>query len=371
MKESIKKIAIIGGGASGLTAAIKAAEQGFNVTILEKADRTGKKILKTGNGRCNLSNINVSKSFYNHPDFVTDVLEKIPCEKLLSFYKSIGLLTVKDTEGRIYPYSDSATSVLDVLRLRCMSLGVKEQVNTEVKDIKKQKDNTFLLDTNAAPFTADKVIVSVGGGSNLLKELGHNVINFEPILCPLKTDISKIKALSGLRSKCKVTLTRKGKEIYFESGEVLFRPYGLSGIVIFNLSRYAQKGDILHLDFLENLTSSEVKELLSSRINKGNDLLTGIFPKRIGEVLLKESNLTNAIKDFTLEVLDKTETNSAQVTRGGIDVNEVNSKTFESKKVKNLYITGEALDIDGACGGYNLHFAFASGLTAGESAADD
>ena len=369
-----RTIAVIGGGAGGLCAAIAAAERGAKVTVYERSNRVGKKLLKTGNGRCNLSHDPVTAGDYNHPDFVASVLAEWDNAAILDFFRSIGLYTVRDGEGRCYPLSDTASSVLDVLRLRCAALGVEEVCSAEVRSIGQRRGKWVLRFTEGGEAEADRVIVAGGGGTALCKELGHAMAPFTPVLCPLKTDTAPIRGLSGLRIRCRVTLLRKGREITSEAGEVLFRDYGVSGIVVLNLSRLAQKGDTLSLNLLPDWDAEQVKAMLRERQDQGSETFTGVFHRRIGEAVLRYASggisLFSAVTDLRLGVEGCADTANAQVTRGGAKVEEFDGATMESRLRPGLYCIGEALDVDGKCGGYNLHWAFASGLTAGRSSAE-
>lgn len=378
MNDKTKRIrtVIVGGGAGGLCAAIAAAREGAQVTILEKANRVGKKLLKTGNGRCNLSNRSVGAEGYNRPDFVAPLLEKTGCGELLDFFASLGLWTVTDGEGRVYPVSDTAASVLDVLRLACASLGAEERCAAEVTAILPGKKGGFTVRLReGGELHADKVIVSAGGGTALLRPLGHEYIPFSLVLCPLKTDAEPIRGLSGLRVKCRASLPAKGADM---RGELLFRDFGISGILALDLSRFAEKGDILSLDLLPDIPLEELTSRLTSQAvlrESDAELFTGIFHRRLGEAILRRSPgrtpaaLARTIKDYRLTVLGPGDVQNAQVTRGGACVDGFEALTLESRLVPGLYCIGEALDVDGRCGGYNLHWAFASGLAAGRSAA--
>ena len=208
-KEAPRRVAVIGGGAGGLCAAIAAGQAGADVQIFEQANRVGKKLLKTGNGRCNLSNTHVSPEHYNRPDFVAPVLADMPCDALRSFFGSLGLWTVTDEEGRIYPRSDTAASVLDVLRLGCEALGVAERCSAEIAAIAPQGRGFTLTARTGEKFFADRVIAAAGGGTSLLRPLGHKMIPFSPVLCPLKTDAESIRGLTGLRCACRAELIRR------------------------------------------------------------------------------------------------------------------------------------------------------------------
>jgi len=374
-----RRVFVIGGGAGGLTAAIAAARAGADVTIWEKANRVGKKILKTGNGRCNLSNRNVGPWAYNHPEFVAPVLEEMPCETLLDFFSELGLWTVADSEGRIYPCSDTAASVLDVLRLGCAEAWAREVCSTEALALHPEKGGWRLELQNGANHHADRVIVATGGGTNLLKGLEQPMVPFSPVLCPLRTDIGPIRGLTGLRVKCRARLLRGKKTVADERGEILFRDYGVSGILALDLSRFAEKGQTLSLDLMPDMSEEALLGKLWSRMELGRapeEFLTGIFHRRVAEALIRlaggtdPEDLARVIKNLTLEVYGPGDTANAQVTRGGADVSAFDPRTLSSLRYPGLYAVGEALDIDGRCGGYNLHWAFASGLAAGRSAAE-
>ena len=376
--ETTRRVLVIGGGAGGLCAAVAAARAGCAVTILEKAGRVGKKILKTGNGRCNLSNRKASPAYYNHPEFVAPVLNRTDCEALLDFFASLGLWTVTDAEGRVYPLSDTAASVLDVLRLECARLGVTEVCSAEVTAIRPRKAGGFSVRTReGGAFDADRVVAASGGGTELLRPLGHETVPFAPVLCPLRTDADSIRGLSGLRVKCRAALRRSGETVTQDRGELLFRDFGVSGILALDLSRKAEAGDELSLDLLPDCSPEELLkrlEIQASLRSEREQLLTGVFHRRLAEALLRRTDgepaaLARTVKDYRLRVLGPGDVRNAQVTRGGAAVEGFDPATLESRLCPGLYCVGEALDVDGACGGFNLHWAFASGLAAGRSAA--
>lgn len=375
VKNEMRRVAVVGGGAGGLAAAIAAAGEGCTVAIYEMRSRVGKKLLQTGNGRCNLTNRHITPADYNHPEFVAPVLNTWSTERLLDFFAELGLWTVSDGEGRIYPRSDTASSVLDVLRLRCAALGVEEHCASEVVSLSRSGSGWQLSFREGEDAFADAVIIATGGETALLKPLGHELKPFAPILCPLKTDTAPIRGLTGLRVRCTVTLSRRGKILASEAGEVLFRDFGVSGIVILNMSRFAQKGDTLTLDLLPELTEAELSGRLRSHTLRGEEIFTGIFHRRVGEALLRNTlsrspeALSRAAKNLGLTVQGAADEKSAQVTRGGAAVSGFDPATLASRACPGLYCIGEALDVDGRCGGFNLHWAFSSGLTAGRGAA--
>ena len=370
-----RRVAVVGGGAGGLAAAITAAREGAEVTIYERQNRVGKKLLKTGNGRCNLTNEQIAPEAYNHPDFVAPVLSGCGSAELISFFRSLWLWTVSDSEGRVYPRSDTAASVLDVLRLGCAAAGAEELCSREVTELFRDAAEWRLRFQDGSETRADAVILSTGGGTALAKSLGHRLVPFSPVLCPLKTDTAPIRGLSGLRIRARVRLLDGETELCREDGEVLFRDYGVSGIVILNMSRLARWGHTLSLDLLPELSEAELAAALRERTLPREELFTGVFHRRVGEAVRRAAlsgspeALARCIKDFRLSVQGPGDAAAAQVTRGGADVRGFDPATLASRLCPGLYMVGEALDIDGRCGGFNLHWAFASGLAAGRSAA--
>ena len=379
--------------------AAKLKNRKLNIAIIEKNDRVGKKLLSTGNGRCNLTNKSVAVDKYKGSfEGLNYVLKRCGTDALLSYFKSLGLLTFCDGEGRYYPVSKQASSVLDVLRFNAEGLGVKILCSRNIHSIGRQ--NGFTVKTADDVITADKLIIACGskaapklGGSasasDYLKNLGHTFVPFSPALCPVKVDSGIIKSLKGLRSAAAVTLSRNGKIIKAESGEVQFADGALSGICVFNLSLYAEKGDVISIDLVDFISEEELylhlinnKKLFENLT--AENIFTGILQKRQAQAVLKtnKTELNKSISDLTeneLKALAYTAKNmkftvtgnsgfeQAQCALGGIKGNEIDGKTMQSRRVKNLYICGEAVDVCGECGGYNLHFAFASGIIAGES----
>lgn len=403
----MQEVAIIGGGAAGLFTAlylkyqlIKEDIDDVAVIVYERLERTGKKILATGNGRCNLSNSKVNKDKYNNPEFVKSFIRQFGFKDLKEFLYEMGLYIITDEVGRAYPHSETATTVLDVLRTKIKQYGIEERCNSEVKKLTKFR-NKFVIETvRNKKYIADYVVMTTGGkaaeihGSNgsgysLLKTFKHKVIDPKPGLVSIKTDEQLVKGISGVRVKTKVSLyERKKKEVVWtEFGEVLFKNDGLSGIVIMQASSYIQHNPgqyYIHLDLYPTIEWDDLFNDLKKRVKELSDLeipniLLGMFPKMVGMAVLKRAKvdlagrvrdlkdrdiarIINTIKEFEFEYKGTADFDKAQVTIGGIDVTEVSNKTLESKKVENLYIAGELLDIDGDCGGFNLHWAFASGV---------
>lgn len=392
------QLAVIGGGASGLCAAIAAKRKNPNtdIIILEALPRVGKKILATGNGRCNLTNLHASVSDYN-TDFVSDVFQKFPPQKVIGFFNSIGLLTTADGEGRVYPLSNTAASVLDCLRFEAENKGVEMRCDFHADTII-NKDNAFIINNE---IRARNVILASGGkaspsqgsdgsGYALLKQLGHSVMPLYAGLVQL-TVSENVKALKGVRVKANAELYCDGKRVNASKGEVLFTDYGLSGIAIMDLSRKVRNGKYTCvLDILPTLKENEIKSFIFNRKKENSALsvenvLCGILPKKAGQYILKACSIkadtpvgrlsdaqikqiTEKIKNLAFTVTGNNGFANAQITVGGAKVNEFDSRTLESKIVKGLYCVGELLDVDSVCGGYNLQWAWASGLAAGECA---
>ncbi len=383
-------IAVIGGGASGICAAIFAARAGADVIILEKNSRIGKKILSTGNGRCNFTNIDADIKNYNS-DFVSSALKRFSPTVVIQFFEEIGLIAKAEDEGRVYPLCGQASAVLDVLRAELERHGVRIQAEFDAKDIKVTDDGFEIIPKEGDACHAKRVIVatggnaapktgSTGGGYWLLKKLGHTVTKLTPALVQIKTS----KGIQGVRAYGRVTLEGGKTDI----GEIQFTSYGLSGIPVFGLAKYAKPGDGIFVDLLPDFSEQEVFELLKKRpLQTMETYLVGILNKALGQMLLKECDISplsrssdslldeeikriaKKIKCWRFDITGLMPWDNAQVTSGGVELCEVNSETMESRLVKNLYITGELLDIDGDCGGFNLQWAWASGFTAGSEAA--
>ena len=405
----MKEIAIIGGGAAGLFFSVYLKEQlelnnikDVTIVIYERLERTGKKLLVTGNGRCNYSNINLNKNKYNHPEFVNKIIKDFNVKNLIEYFKSLGLYSMTDKEGRVYPQSEMANTVLDVLRTKLRIYGIEERCNTEVRKIT-NVGNKFIIETGRnVRNEADLVVLATGGkasqihGSNgtgytILKGLKHKIVDPKPGLVGIKTDEAQVKGLAGVRVKANVSLydKKQKKTVWNEFGEVQFKLDGLSGIVVMQLASFTQHNPaqyVVSLDLMPNVTWDDLFIDIKQRIKDFGQLentmvLTGMFNKMINLAILKKAkvdmsgyakNITDrevtrivdAIKEFKFDYKGNCDFDKAQVTVGGADLTEFNDKTLESKKVKNLYCLGELLDVDGECGGYNLHWAFASSVAA-------
>lgn len=390
------RVLIIGGGAAGLSAAIVAARRGANVTVLEADARVGKKILVSGNGRCNLTNLSTSPVAYNHPDFVEPILSSHPCETIRTFFETMGLLTAADPEGRVYPSTNAAGSVLDVMRLECAYLGIEVRCDFKVERLSKGagSDGFEVCSHNGETIRSSVVVVATGGG-RLLAHMGHDVVDPVPVLGPVKTDTAPIRGLSGVRVRCSATLFAGvnddgsgGHAVLTEHGELLFRDYGVSGIMIFDLSRHLERDCAISIDLFPDVACSELETMLATRCatlpwRTADTYFAGMLHDRVARAVLRtadissgtpveelpQSRLASLLKDFRVRVTGVCDASQAQVTRGGASVSQFEPDTMASRLVDGLYAAGEVLDIDGRSGGFNLHWAWASGIVAGEAAA--
>lgn len=391
------RVLIIGGGAAGLSAAIAAARLGVAVTVLEADARVGRKILATGNGRCNLTNLSASPSAFNHPDFVEPILEKYTCEVIRAFFGDMGLLTRADSEGRVYPVTNFAGSVLDVLRLECAHLGVEVLCGFEAVSISVGSGSSGFEVSSADAVNAcgQAAVVTTGGGGSLLADIGHGLVERTPVLGPIRTDVEPIRGLSGVRVRCAATLltgagedNTGGDAVATERGELLFRDYGVSGIMIFDLSRYLETGCVISLDFFPEIALEELQAMIAQRCatlgwRTADTLFAGMLHDRLARAILRAGGVTSdapveklpqarlaaLLKDFRLRVSGIGDANQAQVTRGGASVQEFDPNAMASRRADGLFAAGEVLDIDGRSGGFNLHWAWASGIAAGQAAA--
>jgi predicted Rossmann fold flavoprotein len=402
-------IVVIGGGASGLLAAIAAKREqksGCSIAILERNDRIGRKILSTGNGRCNLGNTGQAKGKYHGSmtEKALAILEQAP--EITAYFREMGLICREDSEGRLYPYSNHASAVLDTLRLQIEQLQIDVICDCCVATMQKIEDG-FSLQTSKGVYTAEQVIFSCGGYAapalgtdgtafSMLGPLAIAPTACTPALCALKTNPSLVRSLKGIRLSADTTLYRNRKPVKTERGEVQFTEQALSGICIFNLSTvcHIQEGSTyeIRLDLLPDWKQEQVLSYLWEVYSMRYDapvamLLTGLFHKRVALQILKQcgisqkeertvmtctpqeiTQIANCLKDWRFPVTGKGDWKTAQVTDGGIPSGEVQD-TLESVRYKGLYFTGEALDLHGDCGGYNLNWAWASGWYAGIHAA--
>ena len=397
-------VTVIGGGAAGMMAALTAAEQGNRVLLLERQNRVGRKLLATGNGRCNLTNLNQSPEYYHgaHPAFLAPAMEAFGAPDALEFFEALGLLTVAEDSGRVYPLSDQAGSVVDVLRFALEAAGVELRTEFDVTAIKQTKTG-FKISSPSESILTEKVIICCGGmaggklggtrsGYELLQSFGHSLTKLYPVLVQLKTDNTWVRSLKGVRADASVTLKRGGEVLAESAGEVQFADYGVSGPAIFEISRAAAsaKGELsVHLDLLRNLDFNQVQNIIRQRQQSMptltlENLLTGMVHNRLGRTVLRYAGydlnapvsslkpndikkIAGALGDFALPITGNMGFDGAQVTAGGIRTDEFRPDTLESKLVPGLYAAGEVLDVDGDCGGYNLQWAWASGRLAGKT----
>ncbi len=393
-------IGIIGGGAAGMAAALAAAENpAAQVLLFERQARLGRKLLATGNGRCNLTNLHAGKGGYHGdaPGFAEAAIECFGPEAARKWFAGLGLLTVAEESGRVYPYSDQANSVVDVLRFALEKENIQVLTGCEVTAIRR-KGGAFSVETQLGSYDCEKLIVACGGlagtklggtmaGYKLLGKLGHRSTRLRPALVQVRTGWSGISALKGVRANCAAAIYHDEALHSQSAGEIQFTEYGLSGPVIFEISRDVCVGSgewICRLDFLPQMEKNELLCLLGSRRKTlpAEELLTGILHNRLGKVLLKAAGLRmsrtlaelteqeleavcDVVKDFRLSVTEPLGMDSAQVTAGGVRTGDFDPQTMESRLVPGLYACGEVLDIDGDCGGYNLQWAWSSGRCAG------
>ena len=394
-------IAVIGGGASGLMAAI-AAKSGDNVvTIYERGARVGRKILATGNGRCNMTNITATDRNYHgmEPSFVRGAIRRFWVKETLDFFSELGVLWKEEREGKVYPYSDSASSVLDVLRRHADRIGVITECGCDAKAVKRARNGFEIEFYSGRKAVCDRVIIatggkaapstgSTGGGYPILESFGHRITALNPSLVQIKTDKDEVRGLKGIKLNARVTIGDKS-----ESGEVLFTDYGLSGPPVFSLSAVIGDSRFAELDIMPEYSYDDILDMLQARCAflcdiELADFFTGMLNKRVGQTVLKRSGATplsktaaelklhdlkklvSTIKKWRFHICGTMSWNNAQVTHGGAVTAQFDSGTMQSKLVKGLYACGEVLDIDGDCGGYNLQWAWSSGYLAGRAAAD-
>lgn len=411
--ENKKTVAIIGAGASGMMVALtireKLQDDEVKIVLLDRLDRVGKKILSTGNGRCNFSNSNITlkndlNNYYTNATFIEPIIKEFDACALSKWFEQKGLVIRNDSEGRMYPFTDTATSVLDILRISLKNTNVQIITNFDVKKI--NYNNKYIIQsTSNHLIEADYVVLSTGGkaapvlGSNgsgyqLLKPWRVHITENYPGLVGLKVKSNSIKGLSGLRTKAQVKIYDKKQkvDVFEEIGEIQFKDDGVSGIVIMNASNKLLRmktGTLLKLDFAYQYSEEELVKYLENKQvlypkQEVNTILMGLCHSALANRIILESmvNLNSLIselslknlkqiakilKNYVIEYSTPYDYDRAQITLGGIDLTEVDQNTLEIIKAPNLYACGEILDVDGVCGGYNLHFAFASGRYVGKA----
>lgn len=397
---------IIGGGASGIFAAIIAKDLGIDVAIIETNNRIGKKILTTGNGRCNISNRNITFNRFHcsNSNFPKDSLSFFSLNDTEELFKSIGLTFTELDGGKLYPLSLQASSVIDVFLMALEERSIPVYLSTKAKSLKRTSKG-FEVETNSSStFYSKSIILATGGSSapktgsdgsgySLAKKLGHSILNPLPALVQLKLSSIRLKALSGVKFNGKATININDKDIESDFGEILFTDYGISGPPILQLSRSASlaisnKEQVnIKIDMMSNLTYDELKIMLENHwgifaYRTLYNSLIGIINKKLIPILLKEAeidnihkpcweitwkeknNIISLLKEWTFIVVDTNGFNNSQVTSGGVNTDEVDSKTLQSTIIPGLYFTGEVLDVDGDCGGFNLQWAWSSAAVA-------
>ena len=400
------KIFIVGGGAAGLVAAIVAKRKHpeHDIVILEGNDRVGKKILITGNGQCNLTHEGICEDFYRGDiPYAAPILEEYTDREIIAFFEELGALVLTREDGKAYPYSLQAGSVVDLLRFAAEKAGVEISVNERVKNMEYNKGGFRIYTARGDVLDGDRVLIacggmaaphtgSDGGGYALLQKFGHKLTPLFPALVPLTCESKLLGSVKGLKCDALATLFDGGEVVRKEYGEVVFQDYGLSGPPVLQLSSELSgiRKPYLSLDLMPEVSEEETYQMLSLRKEAHEDwsleqFFTGVFHKRLGMALMKEADvLPFSRKAWSLSERDVRELartahawrfrvtgtlpwERAQVTGGGISMQDFNMYTLESTLRKGLYAAGEVLNIDGDCGGYNLHWAWASGMAVGNA----
>ena len=416
MSNQVKKLAIVGGGASGLAAAVMAGDYAcelglpLEIVVYERDDRVGRTILATGNGRCNFSNQYISAQLYRNAEFVHAAYEaahvRFGSDCVTGFFENLGLAWRQEPDGRLLPLANKASVVLDVLRAAARELGVRETCGSNVREVRRPRAEgkpCTLHMVDGVLERADAVIVACGGRAlEKLAVEGAETVPLSPVLGPLKVaakHVPTMRELDNIRIRGTVTLVRPqreegrqnsaaGERLVSETGEIMFRKYGVSGVCVFNVSRFAQPGDVLQLNLLGDIAPEQAAEFLSKRRSvlvgrygdglTNDDLLRGLLLPRVSEAVLKSAgidskgvatrkgtaNLARLLAAYPLEVAGIGDPDLCQVRRGGLAVGQFDPASMQLRGARGLYATGEALDVDGPCGGYNLHWAWTSGMLA-------
>ena len=410
MREEESFVMVVGGGAAGLIAAITMARRGVKVTLLEQSSKIGRKILVSGNGQCNITNRHIAPNRFHsqNPDFAEGVLSGYGFDVVESFFASIGLELVEGKEGKMFPMSMQAGSVVELLEYEARSLGVNIECGCEVKGIQKKND-TFMLETSQGIKSCEKLLLATGSpaapqlggnrsGLEFAKSLGHTLIPLHPSLVQLCSDERWVKRASGVKTKGIVKLYVNGEHITQKEGDLLFTNYGISGLAILDISREASLRLAeyayceLRLDLLPDFGKEKLAAFLIGRIRKESIKplglwLQGILNKKLIPVVLEQSKckaqieselnrkevgkLVYALKNLKLSVSETRGFKGAEIAAGGVDTAEVDPATMESRYVRNLYLAGELLDVDGDRGGFNFHFAWVSGMRAAKAIVDE
>ena len=397
------KVAIVGAGASGLVAAIVAARNGAQVFVYEKNNKIGKKILATGNGRCNVTNENIKLTNYHglNPSFINPSINHFQTSTCKDFFRELGIEMVEGQKGRLYPKSLQSSSIVELLVYECTRLGVKFFLNREVKKIQKT-DKEFIIYVEDESLHVKSVLIATGGlampslgscdsGYEFAKSFGHSVVPTHATLVQLicKEDL---KSISGVKIQGDIEVFVDNEIKSIKSGDILFTNYGISGSAVLDVSRVV--ANALHfkrkvhvkIDLLPEYTKEQLKNLLKKRLKFSNSKsvelwLEGFINSKLARFIAKSLYVKNAddlnnkeltklvytLKNMNLYVEETKGYKTAEVTAGGINTKEIDATTMESKLEQGLYFSGEVIDIDGDCGGYNLHWAWASGYTAGKN----
>ncbi|MCR5373793.1 MAG: NAD(P)/FAD-dependent oxidoreductase [Lachnospiraceae bacterium] len=397
-------VLIVGGGASGIMAALTAAKSGADVTIVEHNDMLGRKILSTGNGKCNYTNKKMGEEFYrgSNPAFVNSALSQFNEIDTIEHFKEIGIYP-KEKNGYMYPYSEQASSVVTCLTEAVRNRGIHVYLNENISDIR--KEDGFIVTLSKREINAKRIIFATGllagrksgcDGSafQYIEKLGHTFIDIVPALVHLKSEDSFLRELAGNRAEIKLTLYENSEAVFEDRGEALFLENGLSGIVSFQASRYVsyalKKGSkvVVSLNLVPDVDIEEVVSRFKGDnfYKSAKTALIGLIPDKIAECVIKNAGLDpdticmdlkngdidriiKWVESFKVNISGTRSFEDAQVAAGGVDTNEINEDTMESKIVLGVYFAGELIDIDGMCGGYNLQWAWSSGYVAGLNAA--
>ncbi|SMP62828.1 aminoacetone oxidase family FAD-binding enzyme [Anoxynatronum buryatiense] len=407
------EIVVIGGGASGMAAALEAARYGGQVTLVEKENRVGKKLLATGNGRCNYANRFVEPSRFHGQcrEIIHEVLQAVPVDEVLTFFQLLGVTPKEESDGKIIPYSEQGSNVLDLLRYELEQAGVKTLVDWKVTSLRHHQKDWLIHSEKGESLTAHRVILATGGragsqfgaddsGYRLAESLGHHITPLWPALVQLRLEADWLKALKGVKWQGAASVVEQGIVLRREAGELLITDYGISGPPILQLSRQAHTSanddasspKELRIHLLPEWDSETIMDELMNRFHinpdKPADLcLLGLFHKRLVPTLLKAAGiwpphlpaqqvsataikkLAEVCRSWSVPITGTLSWQQAQVTAGGVDTREIHPVTMASTKAPNCYITGELMDVDGDCGGFNLYWAWATGLLAGRNAA--
>ena len=404
---NIYDLIIIGGGASGIMAAITASQYSEKVLIIEKNNRIGKKVLVTGNGRCNYTNTLLKSTDFNNPSFVEQILNQFSVEDTIAFFETLGIEPKFEDEGKAYPLSEQSSSFLDVFLYELKLRNISVELNQEIISINKKNEVFKLTSNDNSVFMSKKVILSTGGksmpltGSNgsgfeLAKNLGHHITEVFPALVKLRIESPYLKQLSGVKISTQVDLIVDDTVIQTENGDILFANYGISGPTVLELSRKANDNIIkgsnvgVRIVLIQSLPKSKIVERFEIfKYREIDQSLVGLVNKRFINVLIKQAGieknntiisdipksklfkLIDLLYDWRLKVVGSLGFDDSQVTAGGIDITQIDELTLESKLCKGLFFCGEVLDVDGRCGGFNLQWAWSSGHVAAIHATRD